>query len=247
MNDNSKNGSGLFMLGLMLALGLVISSFVLAGALKDIKRSGQTITVKGFAEKNISADLAIWRGSFALSSPNMIEAYEKIQQDLEKTVKYLESAGFKRSDIEVSSIETRMINRLNDKGYSTNIIDGYTLVQSFSIKSNNVDLIDKVSKESTVLIKEGIALSSEQPEYYYTKINDMKISMLGEAAQDAKVRAEQLAENSGNEVGPLKSAAQGVFQITPAFSTDISDYGMNDVSSREKSIKAVVTMEYIIK
>lgn len=235
------------MLGLWLAIGLIASAFILGGALKDIKRSGQTITVKGYAEKNISSDLAIWRGSFAISSINMVEAYNKIQQDLQKTIMYLESAGFKRSDIEVSSIDTRMIYRLNERGYSTNIIDGYTLVQSFSIKSNNVDLIDKVSKESTILIKEGIALSSEMPEYYYTKINDLKISMLGEAAKDAKIRAEQLAENSGNKVGALQSAAQGVFQITPAYSTDISDYGMNDISSREKSIKAVVTMQYIIE
>jgi hypothetical protein len=96
-------------------------------------------------------------------------------------------------------------------------------------------------------MREGIRYESRAPEYFYTKLDDLKIQMLGEAAKDARNRAEQLVSASGAKVGPLRSAQQGVFQITPPHSTDTSDYGVLDTSTVEKSIKAVVTMEYGIR
>ena len=39
----------------------------------------------------------------------------------------------------------------------------------------------------------------------------------------------------------------GVFQITPAFSTQVADYGFNDTSSKLKDITAVVTLNFEIR
>lgn len=39
----------------------------------------------------------------------------------------------------------------------------------------------------------------------------------------------------------------GVFQITPLYSTEVSDYGINDTTSIDKEITAVVNCEFIIK
>jgi hypothetical protein len=68
--------------------------------------------------------------------------------------------------------------------------------------------------------------------------------MLGEAAQDAQRRAEQIAGKSGRKIGSLRSASQGVFQITSVYQTETSDEGAFDTGSREKSMKAVVTAEF---
>lgn len=75
----------------------------------------------------------------------------------------------------------------------------------------------------------------------------MKIQLLGEATKNARMRAEGLARNSGSEIGTLKYASQGLFQITPVNPTDVSDYGIYDTTTIEKSVKAVVTIEYSIK
>jgi hypothetical protein len=75
----------------------------------------------------------------------------------------------------------------------------------------------------------------------------LKIQLLGEATKNARMRAEELASNSGSQVGELKYASQGVFQITPVNSTDVSDYGIYDTFTIDKSINAVVTIEYSIK
>jgi len=115
------------------------------------------------------------------------------------------------------------------------------------VTSKNVNLVKDISNDVTVLLQEGIEIFYSPPEFFYTKLNDLKIRMLGEATKDAKVRAEAMAKNSDSEIGKLKSARQGVFQITPVNSVDVSDYGEYDLSSIEKSIKAVVTVAFTIK
>ena len=80
----------------------------------------------------------------------------------------------------------------------------------------------------------------------FTKIADMKVTMLAEATKDARKRAEMIAKNAGNSLGSLKYADQGVIQITPLYSNEVSDYGMNDTYSLEKEITAIVHCEFEI-
>lgn len=243
-NSNRNNS---FLLGLSLAVGLIVSAFIVSDTIKTVKMQNQTIEVKGYAEKKIKSDLAIWSASFQRYSNNQISAYNMIEKDLEIVKDYLVDKGINNSDIETSSVQSRTQYRLNDKGYSTNVVDGYILSQTITITSDDVEKISQISGESSVLIKRGLSFDSYPPRYLFTKLDDLKIEMLGAATEDAKNRAVQLAEKSGSKVGALKSARQGVFQITPANSTEISDYGMYDVSSIEKTIKAVVTIHYNIK
>lgn len=238
---------GLILLGAFLAAGVVCSSSIVAAALKEIKLAGQTMTVKGYAEKKITSDLGIWRGSFAQINVNLANGYSALKLDLEKVLTYLEKQGVKRSDVEISAVETSTLYKQTDEGTMTNQIEGYRLSQTVAMRSGDIALVDRLSRESTDLIQQNIGFQSSPPEYYFTKIDDLKIEMLGEAARDAKERAVKLAESTGNRVGALRSAQQGVFQITPENSTSVSDYGENDTSSIRKSIKAVVTMQFSIQ
>jgi uncharacterized protein len=245
--ENTCNRTGLFLLGISLAIGIIISSVIIALTLQSIKMSDKSITVKGYAEKNIKSDLGIWTGSLSARSGNLTEAYNKLERDLDKFVSYLRSKGIQSDRITVSSINTVKNFRLTPDGMSTGIVDGFELIQNVTVNSADVNLINQISGEATSLIKDGMEIISNPPQFYYTKINDLKIEMLGEAAKDAKQRAEQLAKRSGSEVGSLKSANQGVFQITPPFSTEISDYGEYDLSTIQKTIKSVATIEFTIK
>jgi hypothetical protein len=246
MTSNSNRG-GNFLLGLALSAGLIIAAFIVSDTIKTVKLQNQTIEVKGYAEKKITSNLAIWTASIQRYSSDQTYAYSMLESDMERVIQFLESKGISRNDIDLSSVNSRTQFKLNEKGYSTNIIDGYSLDQTVTIQSENVEKIAEISTQSSVLLKEGLDFNSYSPRFLYTKLDDLKIEMLGAATEDAKNRAVQLAEKSGSKVGALKSARQGVFQITPANSTEISDYGMYDVSSIEKTIKAVVTIEYSIK
>lgn len=238
---------GLIGLGLCLAIGLVVSSCLISQKLVEVKLANQVITVKGYAERKISSDFAVWRGTFAVTSKDLVSGYNQIQADLEKVLKYLEANGVKRAEVGISAVQNSALNKMTEDGNVTNEIEGYRLSQTVALQSADIARIDKLSKESSVLIRDNIGFTSEQPEFYYTKIDDVKIEMLGEAAKDAKERAVRLAESSGNKVGTLRSAQQGVFQITAPNSANVSDYGEYNTTSIDKSVKAVVTMQYSIQ
>ncbi len=83
-------------------------------------------------------------------------------------------------------------------------------------------------------------------EYFVSNLADIKAEMLALATADAKVRAEEIAKSSGNKVCGLLSARSGVFQIRKPLSTDVSDYGIYNTSSKEKEIAVTVTATFKI-
>ncbi len=245
--EKSKNWMNNMLFGVFLAIGVVLAALVIAGALRTIKMSNQYVTVKGYAEKEIKSDLAIWESEVAVTSSDMVSAYNLLQTQLAQVILFFEKNGYSEAKLKVSPVSTVKLFKTNEKGWQSNQVEGYRLSQIITIEDKNIDKVAELSSNSSELLKEGIEFVSFQPRYLYTKINDLKVEMLSNASKDAKERAEVLAKNSGGEIGSIKAASQGVFQITPKNSTDISDYGMNDMFSIEKVIKAVVTVDYYIK
>jgi len=239
--------SNLLPFGVVLALGMVLSTGIFSGAFERTRPSSRTIQVKGYAEKRITSDRAVWTGTFSSRATELVAAYDKLQKDLGTVTAYLEKRGIARDSIEVSAVSTIALYKPNESGERTNEIEVYVLNQSVTVSSADVGLVTSVANESTSLIKDGVEISSQNPRYFYTKLDDLKLEMLAAATKDARLRAEMLAKNSGGKVGPVRSAEQGVFQITPPYSTDVSGYGVNDTSSLDKTIKAIVAVEYSLK
>lgn len=232
---------------ILIALTIIMSTLIVTSTIKQVKFGRGVISVKGCAEKEISSDFVKLDCAISASAGALLEAYSKLEKDQTILHKYLKDQGISDHEVVYSPIKTSIVYQKNEKGHSTNKIDYYYLQQDFSISSSNVPLISKVSQNITSLIKEGLEITSSPPSYFYLKLNELKIAMLDEAARDAHQRAEALVSQGGSRVGTLLSAHQGVFQITPASSTSVSDYGENDTTSIAKRIKAVVTMEYEIR
>jgi len=248
MSKNSKNNTiGLLWLGLSLAAGLIIASFLLSSTLQKIKAGEQTITVKGYAEKNINSDLGVWTGFISASSSDLVSGYNKLQNDVKILLNYLKSKNISDSSIKLGSISNYKNFQYTSDGRRTNNFLGYTLERRITVTLNNVDLIERLASESTSLIQQGLHITSNSPQFFYTKLNDLKIEMLGKATKDAKERAKTIAKSSGNEIGGIKSAKQGVFQITARNSAEVSDWGEYNLTSIKKTIKAVVTAGFVIK
>lgn len=247
MENKNASWLGLSLLGLLLAVGIIIATLVISNTVERVKTQNQRITVKGFAERTITSDIAVWSGQITARSPELVSAYDNLQADLQKVLSYLKEQGVKGDEISKSAVTTSIQYQRTAKGGSTNIVDGYILVQTVKITSSNIEQVAEISSSVTNLIKEGIEFDSFSPRYFYTKLDDIKIELLGEATKNAGMRANSLAENSGSKVGALKYASQGVFQITPLYSTEVSGYGVYDTSTIQKSVKAVVTIEYSIR
>jgi len=230
----------------VLAVGLIIATAIGGWFFVKGKRGDQTITVTGSARKRIKSDLVIWRSAISYQAPVLSEAYRSLSEAVPRVKAYLVSKGIQENQITVSSISSQTLHGKTSDGGETSEITGYSLRQELSVRSNDVDKIGQIAREATELINQGILIESMAPEYLFTQLGDLKIEMLAEAAKDAKKRAEQIALSTNSSIGAVRTARMGVLQITPADSTDVSDSGMNDTSSLDKDITAVVNIGFAV-
>jgi len=234
-------------LGICFVVATITSTVILSKGLLQMKKfSEQVVKVTGSAEKNITSDAMVWKLNFSRRDAKMVAAFDLLKEDLKTVKDYLLGKGVKESEIIIAPVVTTVLYKKNEKGNNTNEIEGYSLDQEIEVRSSDVIKITEVSRQATELIEKGLEVISQAPEYFYTKLPELKLAMLPEATENARNRAESMAKASGNKIGSIRSARMGVFQITPVNSFDVSDYGMNDTTSLEKKVNAVVNVEFAI-
>jgi hypothetical protein len=243
---SDERSGQLFKAALVLAIGLMISSLIFGWFHAKTRRSDEAITVTGSAKSRITSDLVVWSAGISAQSSQLSDAYRQLAEGIPKIKQYLLDKGISEEQMTVSAISTTTLKRRDSDGNDTGEITGYSLDQSIEVRSNDVQRIAQIARESTELINQGILIESSSPRFYYTKIGDLKVEMLGEAAKDAKERAEKIAASTGNSIGAIRSARMGVLQITAADSTDVSDYGVYDTSTIEKDMTAVVNVSFAV-
>ncbi len=246
--QQKSNSIGLFFLGIFIAAGIFSGCFYLGKTFKEVRLSGQTISVKGFAEEIVTSDRASWSIPVVARHENLQEATRLAVSHIESAKDFLKSHNIKEDMIETGSIRVYPINKIDqENGRSLNTIEFYRAEAELKVVSNDVEQIHELSQKVSSLIEQGIEIENRSPEYFYSKIDELKVSLIGVATHNAYERAQQFAESSNMKVGSISSARQGVFQITPEFSTHTSDYGVLDTSTIRKAIKAVVSISYSIE
>lgn len=247
MNESKGKSISSIIVAVILVVGAIVSSLIVTNGIVKIKSSRTNIIVTGSAKQQITSDLIVWSGSFSAHSPKLEEAYGNLETSRDKVKSYLVKEGVKEEDLVFSSISTNPTYVISDYGMSTNQVEFYTLRQSVTISSNEINKVTEISRTATELLDQGVEFQSDPPQYLYTKLADIKVAMLAEATKDARKRAEMIAENAGSELGDLTYADMGVMQITPLYSNEVSDSGINDTYSLEKEITAVVHCQFEVK
>ena len=223
----------------------IIVAFILARGLKNIK-SDQTINVTGSAKQLIISDLGILKGSFNIEAPTAQDAYRELSRQRPLVVQFLKSKGFKDADIDLKTINVYPQYNFSSNGQQLGV-RAYTINQSLEVSSKDVNKIKEISIAIASLFEQGLNFNVNAPEYYYTKLSDVKVDIQAAAAKDAMIRGEKVAEATNRSLGTLTNARMGVLQITPENSNMTSDYGINDVSSIRKEITAVVNANFEIE
>ncbi len=234
---------GLIALGIALGFG----SCVIGRGLGEVRRPEDAITVTGSAKRPITSDFVIWRASVGMQSPSITTAAGELRSEANRVRQFLRANGVADSMLTIKPVETYAVPEVVDNGRETGRIIAYRLTQQFEVRSSNVQALTALSQKAADLMSEGVALSSQPPEYLYTKLEDLRIVLIEEATRAAKGRAEAIAKSTGGSIGSVRQARIGVFQITPRFSTEISDYGMNDVTAIEKDVTAVVHVTFALR
>ncbi|MEO8173848.1 MAG: SIMPL domain-containing protein [Sediminibacterium sp.] len=234
---------------LIIAIAVVIGCLLMGGAYKYKFQSSEIILVTGLAEKDFTSDEVVWKGSFNRTGSDLKTAYAQLKED-EKAIRvYVKSKGIPDSSIVFSSVVVQKNFRqqidVNGRDQGS-VFTGYTLNGSVTVDSKNILLVENISREVTELLQIGIEFNSGQPAYYYSKLNELKIDLLAKASEDAKLRAETIAKSSGVQLGKLKKATMGVFQITGKNNNeDYSFGGSFNTSSRQKTASITLRVEYL--
>jgi hypothetical protein len=234
---------------IIFGIAIVASSIFLGKAYTDRNKVEGEIQVTGLGKADFSSDLIVWEGRFGAQNIDLKQAYLTLEKNKTVINEYLTTKGINTEELIYSAVKTNQKNKQiysSDGNYIGDEFVGYELSQSVQIESKDVDKIEKISREITELLNQGVQFYSESPRYYYTKLADLKIEMISKATEDARIRAEKISKFSGGKLGKLESAKMGVFQITGQNSKeDYSWGGTFNTSSREKT--ASITMKLVYK
>jgi len=239
---------------LIMGIALVAGLWVLGANIKD-GRVNDTITVTGSVKKNVMADYGKWRGTISRSATvapsgstiDVDTAIQGIAKDVGLVKTFVKNLGLSDTAFHLLPVATDPQYEQLSNYVQTQKIIGYTVRQDIEIESADVDKIEQFSKTASQLVKQNVVFTNQYTEYYFKKLPELRPELFALATKDAKERAQAIASVTGVTVGDLRSARTGVIQVLRPNSTDVSDYGSYDLSTKEKEVSAVVTVSFALK
>ena len=234
----------LFLGLLSLAIAAVWIAHIFSGTIHDAKHSADTITITGSARKPIGSDLVRWTLEVDGRAATPVQAALKLRRESKAIVAFLHAAGIRGSAIapEVVQSET-IVTQLGKHRTRTS----YSVSQSFDVSTPQIDVVESAATRIGDLLARGIDVSAEPLAYISTDLEDAKLQALSAATAEVRRRAEILVKGLGGKLGRMRASSLGVYQITPRNSTEVSDYGVNDTSSRLKDVVAVVSATFAVR
>jgi hypothetical protein len=241
---NVRLAGGAVLVAATIGLSVIISTHLAGRAYEARGRQavgqGQEITVRGSARQRVTSDLAQWSITVRGHGETMPSAFSAVDAATQRVGAYLREAGFGERQVELSAIDTDTHYERDARGHTTARIVGYTLSRTFRVSTPEVDRVARASADVTRLLREGFEVVSLSPQYLISTLPEMRISMMGDAARDARARADELATKSGGAVTEVRRVTSGPFQVTRPDSTDVSGSGSYDTSTIEKDVSVSV-------
>lgn len=242
---------------IIIGIAIIITAYILGNAFKNRNENLDTISVVGLGTKNFVSDEILWTCSFSAKKATIKEAYNKITSNQKIITNFFIKKGFSTEEFSFGAIrftkeykEIRIENL--DNSYNVKyerIFDGYTASQNITFSATKqpqlMQKIETVSSVTSELINEGIELYSNPIQYSYSSLPSLKHSLIESATIDAKQRAEKISTSGNGNIGKLKKASMGVFQITGQGSTEDYSYGgVYDRYSKNKTARITVRLTY---
>jgi hypothetical protein len=248
MAQQSFSYGSAILLGLLIAAGVAIGGYFIGDGFYRARMGEQYVTVKGLVERDVKADLAQWTISYTAAGPDLNRANAASEEDVKLVMDFATAHGFMADEVEVQpaavtdSFGSQYQNRQPDSTHR------FIIKSGVRIRSSRVNKVSQASQDTGELVKRGVVLGEsypQAPQYFFTRLNDIRPAMLAEATRSARSVAEQFALDSRSRLGPIRRANQGVFEVT---SRDASgDQNQNDEqNSIDKKVRLVSTVDYYL-
>ena len=241
MAENTRFGFGPGMgAALVLALGIGVAGLGVGMGLERFRMADRTVTVKGLAEKDVDSDFAVWTLGFRRGGVDFGAVQRALSQDRDRVVEFLQKQGFAATEIEVRPLQVQDLWAREYGGNNQPL--RFQGTGQVLVKSAKPLAVEAAALAVDPLIQAGIQLGANDgpagPRYQLRGFNEVKAPLLAEATRNAREQASKFAAEAGAQLGRLKTANQGVIQISSPGSEGDAD------SSRIKRLRVVSSFEY---
>ncbi len=203
-----ENRTALMIAAGILAIGIVVGGYLLGDGLRRSRMAERSVTVRGLAERDVTADLATWTVSYAEQGTELAQVQAAIDRDTQALTGFFHGLGFKDQDLSNAGVS---VTQFFDSNRGQNNI---TVRRRLQLRTTDVMKARAAYARQFDLIRSGVAIEEGSGMVYsFTKLNGIKPAMIAEATKDARNGAEQFARDSGTSVGGIKQATQGYFSV----------------------------------
>jgi hypothetical protein len=226
-------------MGTLLAIGLVGAGALVGNGLENARVGDRSVTVRGLAEREVKADLAVLPLRFSASGDQLEVVQARIDADTAAVRAFLTSQGFPPAAVDLGAFHVidHQAQEYQQQSYAARFIVSQTVV----VRSRDVDRVQATVRNLNQLVRQGIILQDYSPAYLFTGLNQVRPAMIGQATAAARTGAAQFARDSGADLGGIRSATQGSFEIL----------GRDDVGEEAgqvfKRIRVVTTVNYSLR
>lgn len=238
LNKITSNNAKAWLAGsALLTVGLIGGGYLMGDGLVRMKQADRAVTVRGLAEREVTADLATWTIAYSAAGGDLQSAQAKADADTKAIRTFFTSLGFDADAIQPTGA--------NVSSYTNDGITTFTVKQRMSLRTTDIKKAEAAVKRQFDIVKSGVQIEEGSGmAYTYTKLNAIKPVMVAEATKDARKSAEQFAKDSGTGVGSIKSATQGYFEVTSRDGDGEGGWGASDTPY--KKVRVVTTVEYYL-
>lgn len=233
MNENQSNT----LPAIALALGIVVAGYLMGEALIQARSSQRAVSVRGLAEREVPANLALWPIVFTVTSNELGDLQRKADDGVAKVRAFLAS-DFPAEQVSVSAprVQDREAQGMRGDGRQ---LDRFTAEVTVTVRTDKIDVAKRAIERSGALVTQGVAVIRSyeyNTQYLFTELEKIKPEMIAEATKDARRAAEQFAKDSGSTVGAIRNAQQGLFSIEDR----------DQFSPEFKKVRVVTTVDYYL-
>lgn len=242
----TNNRVALLCCSAILAVALGVSSLALANGMVRMKRADREVTVRGVAQRDVTANHASWQVDYSGKAFDLPSALAAVDGDTAMIRAFLKEQGFGGEATEPTSANISVSDEVIENKPTGRKI--YSVSRSIAFNTDNVAGVQKVEGNKDALAQKGLVVDSVSVSYEYTQLDKIKPEMIGEATHDARRAAEKFANDSGSSVGGIRSATQGYFSVSSrdAASSDDEGSGSSTATSPDQRVRVVTTIAYYL-
>lgn len=231
----------------LVALGLSLGGWFIGEGFARGRASDRFVEVKGLAEREVTADLALWPLRYVSTGNDLTAAQAQITRNTRQVFAFLSRNGIDTTAVQLQALEVSdaFANRFSGERAGPR----YVIQQTVMVRSGKPDVVLAASQRVSELVGAGVVLSSSGeygiggPTFIFTRLNQLKPSMVKEATANARAAAEQFAADSRSDLGSIRQASQGIFVILPRDQAP----GVNEGAQLQKIVRVVSTVQYFLR